>query len=405
MQPGKNNSSGAIGTSSSEVPDISYDQMVELIRQGAEGVAAQGRDVLPTLAVCSAFDDFNALSVGRGLDEETLTSLFLGHLGSSIRHASCILGLRGAFAGGLGLRWLHYSRPAESVFGSDFALLVAAPGQEERYRLAVFQAKRGNGTPVDLKRAPKWISEKKSGPEKNSDGAAGHEGSTPMSEEGRRELRRASVKVADRKLVDSLNELMDLEASLNPLNGPSSEKLDELAKLQQEKHWQLTKLIVLALRLRLTFEGKHRVGVYYVLWPEESGNTVTYAPVSAAKLECRTASKGNGTQAEPAESSAEGDSGSWTQSLALPDTQLRDLLMEWLTTDGSTGDWLDASAAADACRLVTDCVSTVAVVDLRGPGHSPQLDSALAGHKLGLGASVKALDAYVPPPAESRFAP
>lgn len=55
--------------------------------------------------------------------------------------------------------------------------------------------------------------------------------------------------------------------------------------------------------------------------------------------------------------------------------------------------------------MVTDCVGTVAVVDLRGPGHSPQLDSALAGHTLGSGASVKALDAYLPPPAEFRFSP
>ncbi|HIE5096454.1 hypothetical protein WG628_10025 [Stenotrophomonas maltophilia] len=383
MQPGKNNLSGVIGTSSSEGPAISYDQIVELIRQGAEGVAAQGRDVLPTLAICSAFDDFNALSVGRGLDEETLTSLFLGHLGSSIRHASCILGLSAASAGGLGLRWLHYSRPAESVLGSDFALLVAAPGQEERYRLAVFQAKRCKGSPVNVRREPNWGSDEK------VDGVANAEHSIPISKETRKERRDTRIADADRDLDQYHALLTGLEKGEKQRKDFSQEMLEKLAEAQQKKHWQLTKLILLALRLRLSFDSKDGVGVYYVLWPEQSGSAVTYARVSAATLERRTAA-----QAEPAESSAEGDSGSWTQSLALPATQLRDLLMEWLTTEDSTDDWLDASAAADACRMVTDCVGTVAVVDLRGPGHSPQLENALDGHDLSLRAEVKPLEGY-----------
>ncbi|HDS1578047.1 TPA: hypothetical protein QEL15_000064 [Stenotrophomonas maltophilia] len=369
MQPGKNSSSGVIGTSSSEGPAISYGQIVELIRQGAEGVAAQGRDVLPTLAICSAFDDFNALSVGRGLDEETLTSLFLGHLGSSIRHASCILGLSAASVGGLGLRWLHYSRPAESVMGGDFALLVAAPGQEERYRLAVFQAKRRIGSIINVKRDGNWKREMES----NAD-----EAPTPASVLDEETLRERK-QTADRQLEKYLRML---KAGVQT----GTATISELDAAQQGVAWQLTKLVILALRLRSSLQPAAAVSVNYVLWPEETGLPVTYTPVASATF---------GPLAEAAEKAKVVEKyRSRTQGLVPTQDQLRDLLMEWLTTEGSTDDSLDAPAAADACRMVTDCVGTVAVVDLRGPGHSPQLENALDGHDLSLRAQVKPLEGY-----------
>ncbi|WP_294990853.1 hypothetical protein [uncultured Stenotrophomonas sp.] len=369
MQPGKNNSSGVIGTSSSEGPAISYDQIMELIRQGAEGVAAQGRDVLPTLAICSAFDDFNTLSVAKGLDEEALTSLFLGHLGSSIRHASCILGLSEASAGGLGLRWLHSSRTAESVLGSDFALLVPAPGQEERYRLAVFQAKRGIGSTINVKRDGNWKREMES----NAD-----EVPTPANVLDKAALRERK-QTADKQLEKYLEMLKSGKRM-------DTDTISELDAAQRGVAWQLTKLVILALRLRSSFQPDAAVSVNYVLWPEETGLPVTYAPVASATL---------GPLPEAAEKAKAGEKySSRAQCLVPTQDQLRDLLMNWLTKEDSTDDWLDASAAADACIMVTDCVGTVAVVDLRGPGHSPQLEHALDGHDLSLRAEVKPLEGY-----------
>jgi hypothetical protein len=365
---------GKVKMDSPQTSSNRYDQMVESIRKGAEGLVAHKGDALPLLAVCSAFDDFNALSIGRGLDEEALTSLFLGHLGSSIRHASCILQSDEGASRRLGLRWLHYSRPAENIFGSDFALLVAAPGREERYRLAVFQAKRWIGSKINLKRAPNWNVNVTS----NGDGAP-----MPAMNTDKEELRKRK-ETADKQL----------ESYLNVLKDGAEVDADAISMLEKQQHqdaWQLTKLVILALRLGNSFQLTEAVSVNYVLWPERTGQPVTYAPVANATLEAPP------DAVEQAKVNEERRNR--TQHLVPPEHQLRDLLMTWLTKEGSTVDSLDVSQAADACKLVTDCNATVAILDLRSPGHALTLDAALDERKVPLAKPAIALDAYVAPVA------
>lgn len=358
---------------------ISQELVLDTLRKSLEGLPATNGVGLPLLAVCAAFDDFNALSIGRKLDEEALTSLFLGHLGSSIRHASCIWPAGDVGGNRMGLRWLHYSRPAENVFGSDFALLIAAPGQDERYRLAVFQAKRCDGSPVDLKRAPTWdLGESPDG------NVAPPSTSQADKEQQNKELKAKRVAEADAELERYLGWLQKTDAVL------TADELSEIEQRQPGKCWQLTKLVILALRLRHQFNRPAAASVNYVLWPEQTGKPVTYAPVAHARLKRLVDSNRPAPAPVAQQETASGATlGRRTQQLEPPQSELRTLLMTWLTEDGGSGDSLSVDEAADACQLITDCVGSVAIVDLRSSGPALTLDS-----KIGLVEPAAALSTY-----------
>ena len=358
---------------------IIHDLVLDPLRKSLEGLPATDGVGLPLLAVCAAFDDFNALSIGRKLDEEALTSLFLGHLGSSIRHASCIWPEGDVGGNRMGLRWLHYSRPAENTFGSDFALLIAAPGQDERYRLAVFQAKRCDGSAVDLKRASAW--DLGESPDGNGAPASVSKASRDQLEKERKAKR---VEEADAELERYLGWLQKTDSVL------TADQLSEIEQRQPGKCWQLTKLVILALRLRRQFNRPAAASVNYVLWPEQTGKPVTYAPVAHARLERLVDSKRPTTVPVAQRDTASGETlGRSRQRLEPPQSELRTLLMAWLTEDGGSGDSLSVDEAADACQLITDCVGSVAIVDLRSSGPALTLDS-----RIGLVEPAAALSTY-----------
>lgn len=358
---------------------ITLDLVLDKLRKSLESLPATDGVGLPLLAVCAAFDDFNALSIGRKLDEEALTSLFLGHLGSSIRHAGCIWPEGDVGRNRMGLRWLHYSRPAENVFGSDFALLIAAPGQGERYRLAVFQAKRCDGSPVDLKRAPTWdLGESPDG------NVATPSTSQADGDQQKKELKAKCVAEADAELERYLGWLQKADTLL------TAQDLLELEQRQPGKCWQLTKLVILALRLRHKFNRPAAASVNYVLWPEQAGKPVTYAPVAHARLERLVDSNRPATAPVAQRNTASGETlGRSRQRLEPPTGELRTLLMTWLTEDGGSGDSLSVDEAADACEMITRCVGSVAIVDLRSSGPALTLDS-----RIGLVEPTAALSTY-----------
>lgn len=363
----KDKSLGKIKRTSQMSPPSSYDLVLDTLRNSLAELPATDGVGLPLLAICAAFDDFNALSIGRKLDEEALTSLFLGHLGSSVRHAGCIWPDGDVGSSRIGLRWLHYSRPAENTFGSDFALLIAAPGQDERYRLAVFQAKRCDGSPVDLKRAPAW--DLGESPDAN--------GAPPLAshadrDQQKKELKAKRVAEADAALERYLGWLQKTDTLL------TAQDLLELEQQQHGKCWQLTKLVILALRLRHQFNRPAAASVNYVLWPEQTGKPVIYAPVAHAKLERPADSSRPATAPVAQQNKASGETPERrTQRLQPPQSELRTLLMTWLTEDGGSGDSLSVEEAVVACQLITDCVGSVAIVDLRSSGPALTLDSRI----------------------------
>lgn len=375
----KHKSLGNMKRTSEMSSPISYDLLLDTLRTSLEGLPETEGVGLPLLAICTAFDDLNALSIGRKLDEETLTSLFLGHLGSSIRHAGCIWPSGHGSGIGMGLRWLHYSRPAENTFGSDFALLIAMPGQDERYRLGVFQAKRCDGSAVNLKRPPKWDLDES--PDVNGAPPAASQADTTNRNN---ELKATREKEADAQLERYLGWLRKTDRVL------TDGELLELEEQQLCKTWQLTKLVILALRLRHRFKRPAAASVHYVLWPEQVGKPVTYAPVAHARLGNPVDSHDRAGKPVAQQDPKSGKAlGSRTQHLDAPQTELRKLLMTWLTEDGGSDNALSVKEAADACEMITRCVGSVAIVDLRSSGPALTLDSVI-----GLATPVTALPAY-----------
>jgi hypothetical protein len=326
-----------------------------------------------------AFRDFDELFVGRGMDEESLSSSFFAALSIATRHLGALPTQGDDRVPPISQ--IHYRKKAETVVGADFALIIPAFGRADRFRVALFQAKNapeatGTVTDVDVRREPRWHSNhhEMHGYEQIddlSDGegdALNHE--PPADAERAKALAKAKKREHRREGDSTLREVYDLVAN----NGALPD--DAIARLRRTTQWQLTKLLLTEMQLRRINPSKDAAAVYYAVWPLVGGALPRIAHVTGVRLDRDSSSIAGSAPPDDGDSESKEKYKPCPQRLpaTAQDRDLRSFLIDAATEGG--GEWLSLDEAARAFKVLTP-VSAVAILDLGHVGAGAALEAQI----------------------------
>lgn len=311
------------------------DALARLIAEAADQAGAAPLS-LSAAVLEEAFCMLQATILGKGLDEETLSSAFMASLASAGRFwSTCWIWQQQEQSSDI--CWIHYNKKSESRIGADFALLVATPGnvdEQPGFRMMVIQAKLQTD---EVKRLS-------------------IEQSPDLGKKLQNGDRNAKAEIAEQALRNLLDDLPRY-------------KLDVA-----QDHFQLSKLLELRNRFRAlkASDGVPEPDILYAIWPasccEPLYRMLAEAVADIRSCESEKADEPTTNTGEPA-----GQRRKITQSIKL---DYKHTLRHWLLSavsgggggGGGGGNTMDARQAKAAFDAVNELCTATIIVDLSGAG-------------------------------------